>query len=78
VFESALRYNKSNADALMKQVYGELPQSESVMGKLDQYGQRYTVDMSITGVNSNTTTVRTGWIIKSGSTTPELTTIYVK
>ncbi|WP_199883793.1 DUF6883 domain-containing protein [Anaerosinus massiliensis] len=78
VFESALGYNKSNADALMKQVQEKLPQSEAILGKADQYGQRYTVDMQITGPNGNTATVRTGWIFKPGSTTPEMTTIYVK
>ncbi|MED0761594.1 hypothetical protein P4S93_12555, partial [Aneurinibacillus thermoaerophilus] len=78
VFESALGYNKSNADELMKQVQEKLPQSEAILGKADQYGQRYTVDMQITGPNGNTTTVRTGWIIKPGSDVPEMTTIYVK
>lgn len=73
VFESALGYNKSNADALMKQVQEKLPQSEAVLGKADQYGQRYTVDMQITGPNGNTATVRTGWMLKPGSTTPEMT-----
>ncbi|OCA98039.1 hypothetical protein BGS1_02110 [Clostridium beijerinckii] len=78
VFESALGYNKSNADELMNQVYEKLSSSESVLGKVDQYGQRYTVDMQITGPNGNTTIVRTGWILKPDSTIPEMTTIYVK
>lgn len=78
VFDSALGYNKSNADELMNQVYEKLKCSESVLGKGDQYGQRYTVDMQITGPNGNTTTVRTGWILRLGSTKPEMTTIYVK
>ncbi|ANB61824.1 DUF6883 domain-containing protein [Anoxybacteroides amylolyticum] len=78
VFQSALGYNKSNADNLMKQIQQKLPQSEAVLGKADQYGQRYTVDMQITGPNGNTTTVRTGWILKPGSDAPEMTTIYVK
>ncbi|WP_228465450.1 DUF6883 domain-containing protein [Listeria seeligeri] len=78
VFESTLGYNKSNADDLLKQVYDKLPESEAVLGNLDVYGQRYTVDMSITGPNGKAKTVRTGWIIKPNSTSPELTTIYVK
>jgi len=78
VFKSALGYNKSNANLLIKQIYDKLPQSEAIVGKLDQYGQRYTMDMLITGVNGNTAIVRTGWIIKPGSDTPELTTLYVK
>ena len=78
VFESALGYNKSNADDLIQQVYEKLPQNEAILGTLDQYDQRYTVNMPITGPNGNTVNVRTGWIIKTGSDAPELTTIYVK
>ena len=78
VFESALGYNQSNADELIQQVYQKLPQSEVTRGTLDQYGQRYTVNLMITGPNGNTVNVRTGWIIKTGSDIPELTTIYVK
>ena len=78
VFESALGYNQSNADDLMRQIYEKLTSSEAVLGKLDEYGQRYTVDIPITGPNGNTVNVRTGWIIKTGSDIPELTTIYVK
>ena len=78
VFESALGYNQSNADDLMKQIYDKLPSSKAVLGKLDQYGQRYTVDIPITGSNGNTVNVRTGWIIKIDLNIPELTTIFVK
>lgn len=78
VFESALGYNQSNADDLMRQIYDKLPSNEAVLGKLDQYGQRYTVDIPITGPNGKTVNVRTGWIIKSDSNVPELTTIFVK
>ena len=78
VFESALGYNQSNADDLIRQIYEKLPSSEAVVGKLDQYGQRYTVDIPIIGPNGNIVNVRTGWITKTGSDIPELTTIYVK
>ncbi len=78
VFESALGYNKSNADDLIKQINEKLPESEAVLGKADQYGQRYTVDIPMTGPNGKTATVRTGWILESGSTTPRMTTVYVK
>ena len=78
VFESALGYNQSNANDLMEQIYEKLPGSKATLGKLDKYGQRYTVDIPITGPNGNTVIVRTGWIIKTGSDVPELTTIFVK
>lgn len=77
VFERALGYNQSNADDLMRQIYEKLPNSEAVLGKLDEYGQRYTVDILISGPNGNTVNVRTGWIIKTGSDVPELTTLFV-
>ena len=34
--ESALGYNQSNADDLMRQTYEKLPSSEAVVGKMDQ------------------------------------------
>lgn len=77
VFESALGYNQSNADDLMRQIYEKLPNSDAVLGTLDEYGQRYTVDILISGPNGNIVNVRTGWIIKTGSDVPELTTLFV-
>lgn len=62
----------------MKQIYEKLPNSKAVLGKSDAYGQRYTVDISITGPNSKNVNVRTGWIIRTDSEIPELTTLFVK
>ena len=78
VFESALGYNQSNASQLMKQIQKNLANTPTTLGKVDQYGQRYTVDMLIKGPNGKTATVRTGWIIKSDSNIPEMTTLFVK
>ncbi|PAE87364.1 DUF6883 domain-containing protein, partial [Shouchella clausii] len=78
VFESALGYNQANASQLMEQIQKNLANTSATLGKADQYGQRYTVDMLIKGPNGKTATVRTGWIIKSGSNTPEMTTLFVK
>ena len=33
--ESALGYNQSNEDDLMRQIYEKLPSSEAVVGKMD-------------------------------------------
>ena len=33
--ESALGYNQSNADDLLRQIYEKLPSSEAVVGKMD-------------------------------------------
>lgn len=78
VFESALGYNRSNADDLIYQVVQKLPDAEATKGLFDQYGQRYTVDITIVGPNGNTAIVRTGWIFDPGLDIPRLTTIFVK
>jgi hypothetical protein len=64
----------------MEQIQKNLANTPATLGKADQYGQRYTVDLLINGPNGKTPTVRTGWIIKSVviSDTSEMTTLFVK
>ncbi|NHB62294.1 adhesin [Photorhabdus sp. RW14-46] len=50
----------------------------SIIGNVDKFGQRITIDMPITGLNGKTAIVRTGWIYDLGSSTPRLTMLYVK
>ena len=78
VFDLALGYNQSNTGELIAKVQEGVRTNPATLGKADQFGQRFTVDMPITGPNSNTVMVRTGWIFDPGSTIPRLTTIYVK
>ena len=78
VFDSALGYNSANADQLIAQIQQGVRTNPAVLGKVDQFGQRFTVDMPNTGPNGNTVKVRTGWILDPGATTPRLTTTYVK
>ena len=77
VFESALGFNQSNANQLIASIREQLPNSRAIPGRLDQHGQRFTVDMLIVGPNGRTVIVRTGWIIDIGSTVPRLLTTYV-
>ena len=60
VFENALGYNQSNTDDLIRQIYEKLPNSKVLLGKVDEYGQRYTIDINIIGPNDNMVTVRIG------------------
>lgn len=78
VFEAALGYNQSNADLLIGKIQQGVTSNPAVMGVKDQFGQRFTVDMPITGPNGNTVMVRTGWILDTGATVPRLATTYVK
>lgn len=78
VFESALGYNQSNAGGLIEKVQEGAQLYPAKLGAADKFGQRITIDMPITGPNGNTAIVRTGWIYDSGSSTPRMTTLYVK
>ena len=78
VFESALGYNQANAGGLIAKVQEGAQLYPAKLGAADKFGQRITIDMPITGPNGNTATVRTGWIYDSGSSTPRMTTLYVK
>jgi filamentous hemagglutinin len=78
VFESALGYNQTNAGELIAKVQEGARLYPAKLGVADKFGQRITIDMPIAGPNGNTATVRTGWIYDSGSSTPRMTTLYVK
>ncbi|AVK04822.1 pre-toxin domain with VENN motif family protein [Pseudomonas paraeruginosa] len=77
VFESVLGFTKGNSDLLMKQLKEGVMKNTPIPGKVDQYGARFTVDIPVIGPNGNGV-VRSGWIYKPGSNTPEMTTIFVK
>jgi hypothetical protein len=77
VFESALGFNRGNADDLSTQIRQGVTSNTAIPGKIDQFGSRYTVDIPVVGPKGSGI-VRTGWIYKPGSTVPELTTLFVK
>lgn len=77
VFESALGFNKSNAGDLIKQLQKGVLSNTAMAGKVDKFGSRFTVDIPVTGPTGKGL-VRTGWIYKTGSSIPELTTLFVK
>ena len=77
VFESALGFTKDNADDLMSQLRQGVMNNTPIAGKVDQFGSRFTVDIPVTGP-AGSGVVRSGWIYKTGSNVPEMTTIFVK
>ncbi len=77
VFESALGFNRSNADDLMAQLRRGVTENKPIPGKVDKWGTRFTVDIPVTGP-AGSGIVRTGWIYTPGSTTPSLNTLMVR
>lgn len=76
VFKSALGFTIDNADELRDAILPCVRDAEAVIGELDFYGQRYTVDCRIK-TEVGEATVRTGWIIRQSESFPRLTTCFV-
>ena len=74
VINSATGLNAKDADQIETQIRDGVKTGTPVAGKNDQYGQRWSVDVPVTGP-AGTMTVRTAWIVQSGSDQPRLATI---
>jgi hypothetical protein len=77
VFESTTGFTRDNHDSLLEQLHAGVRTYPAELGKADQYGQRYTVDIPVQGPGGEAT-VRTGWLLEKGSNVPRLLTLFVK
>ena len=77
VFASVLGLTATDADTLRQALLRAARTEDTIVGRHDGYGQRYTVDFAITTA-VGTTTVRSSWIIRTGETTSRLTSCYVR
>jgi hypothetical protein len=77
VFESTTGFTRHNHESLLRQLHQGIREQPAELGRADQYGQRYTVDIPVRGPTGSAT-VRTGWLLESGSSAPRLLTLYVK
>ena len=76
VFAATLGLTHKDANFLRGTLLRAAAEQECTPGEVDEYGQRYTLDVAVeTGAGRHT--VRSGWIIRSGETFPRLTTCYV-
>ena len=65
----------NHAQELWKILLEVVKTNEVCLGRQDAFGQRYTLDFSVTWQNKSAT-LRSGWIIEHGSKIPRLTTCY--
>jgi len=77
VFKAALGFDQSTWEVLRDRILSELPYHEASLGAADEFGQRYTVTLPITGVNGNTANVLVAWIVRLGTDYPSLVSTYV-
>jgi hypothetical protein len=76
LFESLLGLNRQNAQLLLNAVKAAALTGEAILGKLDNYGQRYMIDFAFTG-RGGAATLRSAWIVRSGEDFPRLVTCYI-
>jgi hypothetical protein len=74
VINSATGLDASDAAAIEQQIRDGVRTGTPILGKGDQYGQRWAVDVPLSGP-AGSIVVRTAWILDAGSTTPRLVTI---
>lgn len=76
-FKAALGYDASNAQDLAHAIREKLSKGKAIGGIADKYGQRYAVDMELTGP-AGKAVVRTAWIAEGDNEIPRLISVYVK
>jgi hypothetical protein len=76
-FASRLGLCASDAESLQQQLLGAARKSEkAVAGESDEYGQRYDLDVEITG-SDGSGVVRSTWLLRPDGRPPHLITCYV-
>lgn len=77
VFARALGITAKDATEFRAKLLEIAASEEAVIGEVDVYGQRYTIDFEIENAFGKAA-VRSGWIVLRDETTPRFTTCYVK
>ncbi len=77
VLRSALGFTRADAEKLREMILTAARTDEASPSKLLPYGQMYTLDFNAEGL-SGTVTIRTGWIVETGTDFPRLVTCYVR
>jgi hypothetical protein len=77
VFARALGMTAKDAIVLRAKLLEIVDSEEAVVGELDVYGQRYTIDFEME-TEVGRAILRSGWIVLRAESAPRLTTCYVK
>jgi hypothetical protein len=76
LFQSLLGINRQNAHLLLEAIEKAAANGEAANGKLDQYGQRYVIDIAFSGPGGEAT-LRTAWIVRHSEDFPRLVTSFI-
>ncbi|GET40639.1 DUF6883 domain-containing protein [Microseira wollei] len=75
IFQRRLGFTQDNYELLLNQISNQALDAEAILGRNDEHGQRYTVDLEIIGIQGQQEIVRTGWIVEPGSDGARLVTL---
>jgi hypothetical protein len=76
VLESALGLRQEHAAQLRDSLLFAVKTYDAVLGDLDTFGQRYTVNFPMEGPNG-TALIQSGWIVRRGEDFPRFVTCFV-
>lgn len=77
-FHRHLGFTRNNYEPLLEQILTQALDAEAILGRTDEHGQRYRVDLEITGTEGQREIVRTGWIVEPDINAARLVTLYVR
>jgi hypothetical protein len=76
LFERLLGITTADAPALQQILLDLAAVTSAAAGRLDEFGQRYTIDFTLS-TETGTAVLRSAWIIRADEDFPRLTTCYV-
>ena len=77
MFQRHLGFTRDNYEPLLEQISAQALDGEAILGRTDEHGQRYRVDLKIVGTEGQRQIVRTGWIVEPDTDAARLVTLYV-
>ena len=78
VFKQALGFTQQNYVDLLAKIEQQALEAEATFHSEDEFGRRYTVDLSVQGTEGRQGLVRTGWFVPRGAREARLATLYVR
>jgi len=78
VFKQALGFTRDNYADLLEQIEEKALDAPATFHGEDRFGQRYTVDLTVRGMEGRQAVVRTGWFVPHGTDEAWLVTLYVR
>jgi oligoribonuclease (3'-5' exoribonuclease) len=77
VFAAALGITQEHVDLLSAALVAAVQTQNATLGRMDEYGQRYTVDFQMEGLDDRVARVRSAWMIRKDEDFPRFVTAYV-